>query len=406
MSLSVPNIAAGDRVLDMGTGQQMDPSFVTQAAIITRTADPLILPQPYASPADFAAQYPQPLDPTEFLAMCEEVTVLEALGPDERTALKAETWRELNELAFTSGSAYISFADGECPEEYTHDGTNTTITLKNLGAKKSLSESDIMHSAAVASANWHGINRLIGGIPSSEGIPGGAGVGTFIQEQVADVKEKEIRLASTLVLNGWDRLLVEGDVVTNALEFDGIEFQVTQANGSHVNSATTGASGTITAINYDRFLAESCAKPTHVFGHPQSIQELLSAYFQLGYQGSQIVNFSTGDRITPGFNFAGFVNTGVGRLAVVSDNNFNRVASGAATFQSALFGLRMTHNGVPLVYKRTQIPFALKDLVPGCTAISFMVWVKTALIVKHRCAHSRYTSLFTGQITTTCPVIG
>lgn len=399
--LAVPEIT-GEKVLDVRTGQ----SFVAQASdpLIAQTTDPMIAPQPYASPADFAAQYPQPLDPTEIVAMCEELSVWQML-PEEPTALKAETWRELNELAFTSGSAYISFADGECPEEYSHDGSNTTITLKNLGAKKSLSLSDIMHSAAVAAAGWHGINQLIGGLPSSAGLPGGASLGTFLQETVANVKEKEVRLAMTLTLNGWDRLLVEGDATTTPLEFDGIEFQVTAANGSHV-SASSAASGSISAISYDRFLAESCAKPTHVYGHPQAIQELLSAYFQLGFAGSQVVNFTSGNRIEPGYNFSSFVNTGVGRLQVVSDNNFNRTPSGAATFQSALFGLRMTHNGVPLVYKTTQIPLALKDLAPGCTAISFMVWTKTALIVKHRCAHSRYTCLFTGRIVTTCPVIG
>lgn len=374
-------------------------------AFVLRTTDPNILPQPYASPADFAAQYPQPLDTTELVAMCEEITAWQAIpaNPDGDYALKAHTWRELNSLAFTSGSAYISFADGECPEEYTHDGTNTTITLKNIGAKKSLSESDIKHSMAVSAANWHGINRLVGGIPSGQGVPGGNSTATFQQEAVAGVKEKEVRLSSTLVMNGWDRLLVEGTVSGNSLEFDGLELQVTSGNGSHTNS---DPSGTFSALAYDRFISESCAKPTHVFGHPQAIQEMLSGYFQLGYQGSQIVNFQNGDRITPGFNFAGFVNTGVGRLAVVADNNFNRSASGATTFQSNLFGLRMTHNGTPLVYRLDQIPFHMKDLVPGCTAISFMVWAKTALIVKHRCAHSRYTNSFTGNITTTCPVIG
>lgn len=398
---TVPEIT-GEQVLDVRSGQ----GFVAQATdpMVTQTTDPLIAPQPYASPGDFAAQYPQPLDPTEIIAMCEELTVWQLLT-DETTALKAETWRELNSLAFTSGSQWVSFADGECPEEYEHDGTNTTITLKNLGAKKSLSLSDIIHSTAVAAAGWHGINMLVGGLPSSAGLPGGAGLATFLQETVAGVKEKEVRLGMTLTMNGWDRLLVEGDATTNPLEFDGIELQVTSANGSHTSSSSA-ASGSISAISYDRFLAESCAKPTHIFGHPQAIQELLSSYFQLGFAGSQVVNFTSGNRIEPGYNFSSFVNTGVGRLQVVSDNNFNRTASGAASFQSALFGLRMVHNGVPLVYKTTQIPLAMKDLAPGCTAISFLVWTKTALIVKHRCAHSRYTCLFNGRVVTTCPVIG
>jgi len=400
-SLIVPDLA-GEKVLDMGGAGE---AFASEDVVLEqRATDPVILPQPYAKPADFDAQYPTPLDPTEIIAMCEEITMWQSL-PEETTALKQHTWRELNELAFTSGSAYISFADGECPEEYTHDGDNTTVTLKNIGAKKSLSISDIMHSQAVAAANWHGINRLVGGIPSGEGVPGGSDAGTFRQEFVADVKEKEIRLAMTLVLNGWDRLLVLGDSNANALEFDGVEqWFAQQCTGEHTNDNT--ASGTFGAAGYDRFLSESCAKPTHIYGHPQAVQELLSAYFQLGYQGSQVVNFDSGDRIVPGFNFAGFVNTGVGRLAVVADNNFTRTNIGGGNHQSNLYSLRMNHNGVPLVYKLTQIPLAMKDLVPGCTAISFEVWAKTSLVIKHCCAHGVYTSQFTGRIVTTCPTIG
>ena len=75
--------------------------------------------------------------------------------------LNSETWREMTSLAFTSGSAYVSFADGTCPEEYTHGGANQTVTNKDIGAKKSLSYRDIMHSQAVAAANWNGINTLV-----------------------------------------------------------------------------------------------------------------------------------------------------------------------------------------------------------------------------------------------------
>jgi hypothetical protein len=388
----------GENVLNPSTGE------VFQAATVQRTTDPVTLPQPYASPADFDAQYPTPLDPTEFIAMCEEVNLLQTI-PEERTSLKQHTWREMTSLAFTSGSSYIAFADGECPEEYTHDGSNTTITLKNLGAKKSLSISDIVHSTAVAAANWHGINRLVGGFPSSEGAPGGADFASFQAENVASVKEKEARTAATLVLNGWDRLLVEGDSSGNSLEFDGIEtWQTNQSCSFHTND--NSASGTFSATSFDRFLSESCAKPTHIFGHPQAVQEMMSSYFQLGYQGSQLVNFNDGNRIVPGYNFAAFVNTGVGRLQVVADNNFNRDASGTTTFQTKLYAMRMTHNGEPLVYRMTQIPFSMVDLVPGCTAISFQIWVKTALIIKVCCAHGEYTSQFTGRIASTCSVIG
>jgi hypothetical protein len=385
-----------DEVLDLGGGG--DGSFVQ------KTTDPVILPQPYSQPADFAAQYPTPLDPTEILDLCEEITLLQAL-PTEGTELSAHLWREMTSLEFTSGSSYIAFADGECPEEYTHDGANQTVTLKNIGAKKTLSIRDIKHSAAVAGANWHGINTLNGPFPAGEGMPGGSAQGTLNREVVANVKEKEIKAAMTLVMNGWDRLLVQGDTNTNSLEFDGIEQWATNMSCTmHTNDNT--ASGSFSAIAFDRFLSESCAKPTHVLGHPTAIQEMMGAYFQLGFQGSQVVNFADGNRITPGYNYAGFVNTGVGTLAVIADNNFERLNAGGGAFQASLWPMRFTHNGQKLVYRLDQIPLSLTDLVPGCTAISFEVWAATALIIKACCAQGQYTSQFTGRIVTTCTTIG
>ena len=371
---------------------------------VQKATDPVILPQPYSKPGDFAAQYPQPLDPTEILDMCEEITLLQAL-PVEGTALNAHLWREMTSLEFTSGSSYIAFADGECPEGYQHDGSNQTVTLKNIGAKKTLSIRDIKHSAAVAGANWHGINTLNGPFPAGEGMPGGSDQGTMNLEMVASVKEKEIKAAMTLVMNGWDRLLVQGDTNTNSLEFDGIEEWATNMSCTmHTNTNT--ASGSFSAIAFDRFLTESCAKPSHILGHPTAIQEMMGAYFQLGYQGSQVVNFTDGNRITPGYNYAGFVNTGVGTLAVIADNNFERLDAGGGVFQSALWPMRFTHNGQKLVYRIDQIPLSLTDLVPGCTAISFEVWAATALVIKACCAQGTYTSQFTGRIVTTCTTIG
>lgn len=390
----------GEKVLNLGADALQDPAFVA------RTTDPLILPQPYTAPADFAAQYPTPLDPTEILDLCEEINMWKSL-PEVQTSLNSHTWREMTSLAFTSGSAYIAFADGECPEEYTHDGSNTTVDIKNIGAKKTLSIRDIKHSMAVAGANWNGINTIVGGFPSGEGMPGGSDFATFSREHVRSVKEKEVRLAMTLVMNGWDRLLVAGDHVGNALEFSGFETWATNYSCTfHTNSAEYAASGTFSAISFDRWLAESCAKPTMIFGHPQTIQEMMSAYFQLGFQGSEVVNFADGNRITPGYNFAGFVNTGVGRLGVVADFNFTRTAAGAATFQADLWAMRMSHNGEPLVYKITQIPLALNDLVPGCTAISFEVWAATALIIRACCAQGRYRTIVSGRLATTCTRIG
>jgi hypothetical protein len=372
-------------------------------AMETRQTDPNILPQPYATPSDYNEVYPIPVPTDEIVAMCEELSMWQSLT-EEPTQLKTDTWRELNELAFTSGSSYIGFADGSCPEEFSHDGSPTTITLKNLGAKKTLSYSDIMDSAAKVRMG-QGIGRVIGGLASGQGMPGGSNIASFDEVVVMDVKAREMRYALTLVLNGWDRLLVKGNATTNPLEFDGVETRLADpACSVHANSNT--ASGTFSATAFNQFLAEGCARPTALFGAPQAIQEMLTAYFSLGFNGSQLVNYANGDRIVPGFNFAGFVNTGIGRMPVVADNNFTKTNIGGGNFQAKIYALRMNHGGIPLVYKRTQIPLSMHDLVPGCTAISFQAWVKTALVIKHCCAHGVYTSQFTGRIVTTCPVIG
>ena len=378
--------------------------LVNGGAFIQRATDPLV--SNVATPADFSAQFPTPLDPTEILAMCEEINLLNAL-PERRTGLKQELWREMTSLEFTSGSNYIAFTDGECPEEYQHDGENSTVDLKNIGVKKSLTISDILHSRAVVMGGA-GIEALNGPYPGSAGLPGGTDVGTLARESIADLKEKEVKLGMTLLLNGEDRLLAVGNATSRPLEFDGIENIVTSANGAHVNS-TSGqdASGTFSASGFDRFLAEACAKPTHVVGHPQAVQEMMSGYFQLGFQGSQLLNFNQGSRIVPGYSFAGFVETGIGRLTVIADSNFTRTASGTGSFSSKLFTLRMTHNGQPLVYRSTQIPLSLTDLTPGCTAISFEIWKKTALIVKHKCAQGVYSfGSWSGRIVTTCTQLG
>lgn len=386
-------------------GGSFTPEQAVAEAMVVRATDPVI--SNAALPADFAAQYPTPLDTTEILAMCEEINLWRNL-PELMTGLKEETYREMDSLSFNSGSSYIAFADYVCPEEYTHNGANVTVTLKNIGAKKSLGISDIMHSQAVAAAGWNGINTLVGASPAFAGLPGTSDIGSFQRQVVADVKAKEMRLMATLVLNQWDRLLAVGNASNNALEFDGIETLVTSGNGAHVRSSTDLiASGTFSAAQFDRFLSEACSAPTKIFGHPQAVQEALSSYFQLwGSSVSiQTLDKGNGNRVTPGFNFAGEVITGIGTLGVVADANFTRTASGASSFDSSLYPLRMVHNGEPLVYRRTQIPLAFKDLAPGCTAISFMEWAKTALIIKYRCAQSRYQSVFSGRIITTCPTV-
>lgn len=400
-----------EKVLNLGQPSN-DGAFQTTdngKGFVSRATDGILVGAA-STPIDFAAQFPQPLDTTELITMCEEISFYKAL-PELPTSLKSETWRELNELAFTSGSSYISFADGACPEEYYHDGDNQTIDLKNIGAYKSLTISDIMHSAAVSSMSRGpygvGISRLVGGFEFGEGMPGGNQEGSLIAQTVGDLKAKEMALAGVLVLNGWDNLLVNGNASTNALEFSGVAKLLTPSASCAVHSNTgTYASGTFTALSFDRFLAEGCAKPTALLGHPQIIQELMSAYFTLGFQGSQVIYNNDGNRLVPGYNFAGEVNTAVGALKVIADRNVGATANGSGQLDSTVYGLRMNHNGEPLVYKRTQIPLAFKDLVPGCTAIQFMIWAKTALIIKACCAHSAYRwNTWTGRTISTCPTI-
>lgn len=376
-------------------------------AFVSRGTDP-VFPIAPSTPIDFAAQFPQPLDTDELVAMCEELSLWRAL-PEVPTSLKAETWRELNELAFTSGSSYISFADGSCPEAFYHDGDNSTINLKNIGAYKSLTISDIMHSAAVSAMSVGrqgvGINRLVGGFAFGEGSPGSSGAPSFIAEAVSDLKAKEMVTAGTLVLNGWDKLLVNGNAGSNALEFSGLETLVTAAQGAHVNATGTNLSGSFAAIDFDRYLSEGCATPTLLAGHTQAVQELLSAYFTLGFQGSQVIYNNNGSRMVPGYNFAGEVNTSRGTLKVVADRNFTKTTTSTGQFMSNIYALRMNHNGMPLVYKTTQIPLAFRDLVPGCTAIQFEIWAKTALVVKALCAQGYFRHEFVGRAVTTCPTI-
>ena len=376
------------------------------SAVIERGGkqDPVISPYPYATPGDFAAQYPVPLDTTELIAMCEEVTLLNWLRPtEEETGLKQLAWRELNELAFTSGTSYVSFADGDCPDEFRHDGDNSTYDMHNIGLKKTLSLSDIKHSAASRAAGV-GMAALSGPTPYGEMLPySGQDTTMGAVLAIADIKAKEIALGTTLLLNAWDYLLWNGNHSNNSLEFDGIAKQLASGSGAHANSNT--ASGTFSATAFDRFLGEGCAKPTVLVAAPQAAQEILSAYFVLGFSGSQIIGLNNQERITPGFNFAAAVNTAVGRLGIVADSNIPVTAFGGTSFQTNVYGLRMTHNGAKLIYMTTQIPLGYQDLAPGCNTVSFQIWAKTGVVVKHKCAHHVYTSQFTGRITTTCPVI-
>src|ERR1035437_2479592 len=218
----------GEQVLDVA-----DPQHKT----VFRATDPAI--SNVATPGDFAAQFPTPLDTTEILAMCEEISVWRTI-PEQRTGLKSYTWREMSSLAMTSGSYhYAAFTDGTCPEEYKHDGSNTTIDLKNIGVKKSLTISDILHSAASINAGY-GIQALLGPAQGSSGLPGGSDAASFVRQQIADLKEKELQLGAVLLMNEWDALLVNGDATVNTLEFSGLA--KLGASFTHTN-LTTGSFG-------------------------------------------------------------------------------------------------------------------------------------------------------------------
>jgi hypothetical protein len=56
----------------------------------------------------------------------------------------------------------------ESAPKSSNDGDNT-VNLKNLG-RRTIGINDIMHSAAIAGANWNGINRLVG-IHLAKGCP-------------------------------------------------------------------------------------------------------------------------------------------------------------------------------------------------------------------------------------------
>lgn len=375
-----------------------------QHAFVQRAVTDPVMAIPAITPIDYSARYPVPLDPTEIWAMCSEVSMARYIR-EVPTLLKTHLWREVTALRFGSGTmaSYAGFADGGCPEPYESDGDNLSVDLKNIGVYKSLTISDILHARGAAPRG--GIMNAVGGMQSYGGLPGTQpGSEDGLAGTVADLKEISLREGMALLLNAEDYLLVKGNKASNSLVFDGIETIVTAANGAHTNSNT--ASGTFSAAAFDRFLGERCASADVIAGHPSALQEVQSAYFQLGFQGSQVVNYNDGSRIVPGYNFASSVNTGVGRLDLIADSNFTRTDIAGGNFQSSIFVLKTSLDGQPLVYRPTQIPLSMTDLVPGCTAIQFEVWKKTALVIAARCTQSRYYAQFTGRLTTTCATIG
>ena len=76
--------------------------------LVTKATDPVISPQPYVAPVDFGGQYPIPLDPTEILTLCEEITVWRTL-PEVVNDYSTDQWREMTSLDFSGdGLTYLS----------------------------------------------------------------------------------------------------------------------------------------------------------------------------------------------------------------------------------------------------------------------------------------------------------
>lgn len=361
-----------------------------QRSTVERAVDPMILPQPYSRPTDFTTEFGVPVDTTEIIALCEEISMYNSL-PEVINGSNTESWLEMNALYFTGGQNYVAFENGGCPEEYTANTVNRTIAKKHIGAKKTLSQSDITHSIASIAAGY-GVAALVGPTPAN-----GDGPASFVRQTIADAKEKEIRRMMTLVLNGWDELLVKGSVSDNSEEFDGFENLVTSGNGARSNLALGVYSGTFSVTRFDEWLAAGCATPTHIFGHPTAIQALKLGYWSLGSNAAapQVIANGNG-AIVAGATFADMIQTSVGRLILVPDARFTRTDNGDGTFSTNLYVMRLAHNGEPLVYKATQIPLHYKDLAPGCSAISFVTWAVTSLVVKHMCAQGVFRTRFSG----------
>lgn len=363
--------------------------------------DPIVLLQPYTQPSDFTAQYPQPLDPTEILTECEEISVWRAL-PEKVTPFNADQWREMTDVDFATATGLTNdgfFAKGGCPDRITASGENKVITRMYLGSQQTLTFEDIQHSAAVAAIQGLGISRLM---THTVGGPD-------VIDVVRDAKAKEIRKEEIVVLNNWDLALVKGDSSINTLAFDGIETQVIEANGARVNADSTG---TFDIEEFDNFLVAGCAHATHLFGHPKALEAVKKGYLMLGAGGGympvqQVVLSRAADGgVVPGMVLADEVFTTIGKLTLVPDFRFTATQVADHAFVSSIYALRVRHGGEPIVYKSTQTPLVFKDLTPGCTSVSFMTYTVTALVIKHMCAQAKFTSQFVGVVGAGCSIVG
>jgi len=361
---------------------------VRSALLQLRDTDPVMWPSPPPTPHDFTTEFGTIVDQTEIIPMCEELGLYNAF-PEDVNGANTDTWREMTMLEFASGCDSCAFTPGACPEDFVHDTETQHTHKRHIGVKKSLTESDIRHSAAAIAAGV-GINALVGGF-NDQGLPGENDAASLLRGSVADLKEKELRLAMVLVLNCWDDLLVNGSNLTNPLEFDGIRNLITAANGAR--SCSTTMTGTFSASRFDDFLSEGCALPQAIIGHPTALAQIALAYMAIG---SQTVMFDRNEGIVPGLNFASQIMAGIGPVALIGDTRFPRQTNAGGTFTTDVYPVRLTHNGEPLIYKATQIPLAAKDLTPGCTAIAFEVWAVTALVIKAMCAQAVCRLTFSG----------
>ncbi len=367
---------------------------IVKGLVEKTTTDPVVLLQPYSQPSDFTAQYPQPLDPTEILQLCEEIRVWEAL-PEVVTDTNGDQWREMTALEMdqTGQTNHGFFLKGGCPDTHARSGTNQTVTRKYLGDQATLTYEDIKHSMAVAGMQGLGISAI-----STQNR----------RVAIADAKAKEMLTMEINSLNNWDRALVKGNETTTPLEFDGIETWVTSANGARSNVDPTGQ---FDVEEFDQFLAAGCARPTHVFGHPMALRAIKYAYMSLGATAGtapimQVVLNKDGSQMIPGYNLADQVDTSVGRLTLVPDFRFTASQVQPDRFHASVYALRLYHNGEPIVYKSTQTPLSFKDLAPGCTAISFEIYAVTALVIKHMCAQALFTANWPGVVGTGCEIVG
>lgn len=385
-----------ERIMKELERRNIAPTPQQMRSLQTRATDPLIAGTPPYRANDFTLEFGVPVDTTEIMALCEEISLYDGL-PEVINGANTDSWLEMNALYFTGGQNFVAFGNGECPEEYTSNTVNRTVAKKHLGAKRTLSQSDIVHSMASIAAGY-GVSALVGPTAAWDSP------NTFMRSAVGDAKEKEIRRAMTLTLNGWDELLVKGSVSNNAEEFDGIETIITTGNGARANFDNAVYSGTFSAARFDEWIAAGCARPTHIFGHPTALQALKMGYWGLGANSgpAQIVTNGSNGAIRAGLTFVDVIQTAIGPITLIGDTRFSRTDHGDGTFSSNLYPIRMVHNGEPLLYKATQIPLNFKDLAPGCTAISFMTWAVSALTIKHMCAQGVYRSRFAGIVDDSC----